>query len=87
MRTHAVNHGALGLLQDSVVAVERLRPAETKRGSGGEHTAVDSRYENPCWETWKQEFIELKFSTPREEFDLQGQHRRYYIVITQVQLL
>lgn len=32
--THAVRHGALGLLEASAVPVERLRPAETKSGSG-----------------------------------------------------
>lgn len=32
--THAVRHGALGLLGASAVPVERLRPAEAKSGSG-----------------------------------------------------
>lgn len=32
--THAVRHGALGLLEASAVPVERLRPAEAKSGSG-----------------------------------------------------
>lgn len=32
--THAVRHGALGLLEASAVPVERLRPAEAKIGSG-----------------------------------------------------
>lgn len=31
--THAVRHGALGLLDASAVPVERLRPAEAKSGS------------------------------------------------------
>lgn len=86
IRTHAVHHGALGLLEDTAVTVERLRSAETQRGAG-EYAAVDSEHENPCRETWKQEFTQLKISAPRDKFDLQRQHRRYYNVITQVQLL
>lgn len=72
MRTHAVHHDAFGLFQNSVVAVERLRPAGTQRGSGV---------------SILQEFIELKVSAPSDKFNLQGQHRRYYNVLTQVQLL